>query len=382
VGDAQSDASRAWQRFCERLAAAGDLVLRDAVPDSEEVRAEGYRYLAQQLAHSVLVVLGNSDPERPHLDLLADRVRRWGTLCSDAKAHETPLRDDRSYRIRGTRGSAHYLSFQVTAGPAGVAYLDQSGLRVEPDGTFELTLSAKPAKGNWLELPRGSTRLIVRQYFYDWDREEPARFWIEMLEDVGPPPHPNPERITGELDAIAAYFESHSAAMLEQGASPREPNQMLPPLSMESQAGAPRTWYGLGYYRLGPGDALIFELDPPDAHYWSVQLGNFWHEELDYEHHGSSLSGRQVRLDADGKFRAVISLADPGLANWLDPVGRSEGRIIYRCQDAPACPAPTLRRVAFADLSRELPAGSARVGPEERREEIRARRRHVARRFA
>jgi hypothetical protein len=38
--------------------------------------------------------------------------------------------------------------------------------------------------------------------------------------------------------------------------------------------------------------------------------------------------------------------------------------------------------VALADLERELPQGTARVAPEQRRDEIRARRRHVARRFA
>jgi hypothetical protein len=151
---------------------------------------------------------------------------------------------------------------------------------------------------------------------------------------------------------------------------------------MEGQAGAPRTWYGLGYFRIGAEDALILELEPPAAHYWSVQLGNFWHEELDYENHASSLSGAQAALDRDGRFRAVISLADPGVANWLDPVGRSEGRIIYRCQDAPACPPPSLRRVAFADLARELPPDVKRVSPGERREAIRVRRRHVGRRFA
>jgi hypothetical protein len=346
------------------------------------VRAEGYRYLVQQLAHAVLGVLGNSDAERPHLDLLADRVRRWGTLCSDAKAHETPLRDDRSYRIRGTRGTSHYLSFQVTAGEAAVAYLDQHDLQVEPDGSFELILSAKAHPGNWLYLPPGASRLIVRQYFYDWDREEPARLAIEALEDVGAPPAPTAESVLAELDAIATSFASHSRALLEQGASPREPNRLREPISMEAQAGAPRTWYGLGYFRIEPHDALILELEPPDAHYWSIQLGNFWHEELDYENHSSSLSGRQVAIDADGIFRAVISLADPGLRNWLDPAGRSEGRIIYRCQDAAACPAPRLRRVAFAALERELPANSARVTAAQRREQIRARRNHVARRFA
>jgi hypothetical protein len=372
----------AWRRFCERLAEAGSLVLRDSVPASPQVRAEGYRYLAQQLAHAVQSVLGGSDPARPHLDLLADRVRRWGTLCSDAKAHETPLRDDLTYRIRGTRGTAHYLSFQVTAGVAGVAYLDQSDLRVEPDGSFELMLSAKSHPGNWLRLPPGASRLIVRQYFHDWEREEPARFAIEALEHVGAPPVPTAETVCADLDAIAASFAAHSSALLEQGASPREPNFLRPPMSLEAQAGAPRTWYGLGYFRIAPEDALILELEPPAAHYWSFQLGNFWHEELDYENHTSSLSGQQAVLDPDGMFRAVISLRDPGLANWLDPAGRSEGRIIYRCQDAPACPEPRLRRVAFADLARELPAATPRVTPEQRREQIRARRRHVGRRFA
>jgi len=372
----------AWRHFCERLADAGALVMHDAVPASPGLRAEGYRYLAQQLAHAVQTVLGNADPERPHLDLLADRVRRWGTLCSDAKAHEAPLRDDRSYRIRGARGTVHYLSFQVLAGVAGVAYLDQSGLRVAPDGSFELILSATPQPGNWLRLPPGSSRLLVRQYFYDWEREEPARFAIEMLEDVGAPPGPTPESVAAELDAIAASFAAHSAALLEQGASPREPNRLREPRPMEGEAGAPRTWYGLGYFRIGAEDALILELEPPAAYYWSVQLGNFWHEELDYENHGSSLSGRQAAIDGDGMCRAVISLADPGVANWLDPVGRSEGRIIFRCQDAPACPTPRLRRVAFAELARELPRDVKRVGPRERREQIRARRRHVGRRFA
>ena len=59
-------------------------------------------------------------------------------------------------------------------------------------------------------------------------------------------------------------------------------------------------------------EALLIEVEPPEALYWSVALGNYWWETIDYANHQSSLNGFQAVLDDDGVFRAVVSRRDPG----------------------------------------------------------------------
>jgi hypothetical protein len=41
----------------------------------------------------------------------------------------------------------------------------------------------------------------------------------------------------------------------------------------------------------------------------------------------SSTNGHYAKISSDGKFRAVISLEDPGVPNWLDPAGFKQGTI-------------------------------------------------------
>ena len=55
-----------------------------------------------------------------------------------------------SYRIRGTRGTVHYLGFGTQAGNYGATgslkttgYLDDSQLRLEPDGSFAILVSCE-----------------------------------------------------------------------------------------------------------------------------------------------------------------------------------------------------------------------------------------------
>ena len=61
------------------------------------------------------------------------------------------------------------------------------------------------------------------------------------------------------------------------------------------------TW---GSWSLKDDEALLIEVSPPEALYWSVSLGNFWWETIDYANHQSSLNGYQAALDPDGVFRA------------------------------------------------------------------------------
>ena len=145
--------------------------------------------------------------------------------------------------------------------------------------------------------------------------------------------------------------------------------------------GADDILYGNDWYRLADGEALVVECDAPDARYWSFQLCDTWFRSLDYAKRQSSLNGSQVRRDADGRVRVVVAQRDPGVANWLDTAGLSEGVFQYRCVWTHAPVQPTATRVPLDRLHQVLPASTPRVTPSERRAAIAVRRRHVVERM-
>ena len=85
-------------------------------------------------------------------------------------------------------------------------------------------------------------------------------------------------------------------------------------------------------------------------------------------------------LNSDGKFRAVIALEDPGVPNWLDPAGYTEGGIYGRWFDCDTNPVPIMKRVPLAELRGHLPVDTPVVTPGERAEELRRRVRACQRR--
>ena len=91
-----------------------------------------------------------------------------------------------------------------------------------------------------------------------------------------------------------------------------------------------------------------------------------WWLTLDYSFHQSGLNGHQAEVDADGKVRMVISFADPGLANWLDPLGTPMGLVQGRWYDGDVAEAPRVAKLKAAEIPRAMPL-ARRVSPEERR---------------
>jgi len=140
--------------------------------------------------------------------------------------------------------------------------------------------------------------------------------------------------------------------------------------------------FGIGCFALADDEALLVEVKPPRAKYWSLHLGNYWMESLDFANYQSSLNGHQAVLDADGVFRAVVAKTDPGVPNWLDTAGRAEGSMIYRWNQADGAPIPQARVVKLAELRSVLPRETPTVTPEERAAALERRREHVRRRFA
>ena len=122
-------------------------------------------------------------------------------------------------------------------------------------------------------------------------------------------------------------------------------------------------------FELAPGEALILETElPREVRYWSVQLYDAHFSGIDYVFRQSSLNGVNVRVDADGRARLVVCGSDPGVANWLDTGAWKAGGLLWRWSYADSYPLPAVRKVKLADLAACLPADTARIGVEERRE--------------
>jgi hypothetical protein len=159
-------------------------------------------------------------------------------------------------------------------------------------------------------------------------------------------------------------------------------NVFREPLNKTEMGGAAESVTVWGSWELAPDEALLIEVAPPEALYWSVSLGNHWWETIDYANHQSSLNGFQATVDADGVFRAVVAHSDPGVANWLDTAGHRQGPAIFRWVRADGAPVPQTRVVRLADLRGALPPGTAMVDPQTRRATIARRRAGVRRRFS
>jgi hypothetical protein len=377
----------AFEDMLAGLRRAAALVGSERAPDSSVDQAAGYRHLLVLLGLAVDEALRPSNPYDPFFaPANVDAVLKWGMDCPDAAYTGAALRGDGTYRIRGRRGTVRYLGFQVMSGIESSVNVVADDLDLPADGSFEITLSEKEQPGNWMALSPRTSSLVVRQFFYDWDAEEPAHLEIECLEPGPSWPDPEPLSAAGvarQLVAIGEFMEASIAFWLdvEDGGRAQGINVFRQPAALTAMGAAAENVSVWGSWELDDDHALVIEVTPPEALYWSVSLGNHWWETIDYANRQSSLNGHQAVVDGDGVFRAVVSHTDPGVANWLDTAGHSQGPMIFRWLRAQGAPVPTTRVVSVDEVEKALPSGTVRVDPAQRRATIARRRVAVRRRF-
>ena len=261
----------------------------------------------------------------------------------------------------------------------GLAQYDVDELKIGADGAFEVLLSGeKPAgyAGNWWHLPPETQTILSRQRSYDWGREQDARFAIERLDVSELKPRMAAREIDAKLrEVLGGYAERLSRIWLQYQNRIRDQG-LINKIEFTNFSGAqPVQVYWQGIYQFAPDEALILETElPKQQRYWNVQLNDVLWNAIEFIYRQSSLNGRQARLDKDGKFRAVISLTDPGVPNWLDPAGYTQGMLMGRWYAADSHPMPTLKRVPLAKVRDYLPAETPTMTAEQRGEQLRARR--------
>lgn len=383
-GREAADLAGAWAHLQDRLAAAERLVASTPVNRNRVDYASGMRHLLVLLAVGVDMALrAEPDPVLAVNRAAMDDVVTWGLECPDCVYLNANLRAGETYRLFGNRGTARYVGLQTMDGMAATANCLVDDLDVDGDGNFEVVLSTDAREGNWLRLAGDHPVLTVRNFLYDWDTEVPAALKIERLGDAVEPEERSldPEAsVSRQLHALGDFVHDNLKFFLDFGAMPPA-NGFLPPADMSSMGAAAENRPVIGRFALQPDEALILELKPPEGVYWSLSLGNPWLETINYGRHQSSLNGHQAAVDPDGVARFVLSARDPGVANWLDTAGYSNGAMLLRCVRTESAPVPASRVVKIDDVMSELPAGTATTTADERARVIEARRRAVHARF-
>ena len=361
-------------------------------PDDPQYVADVYRQTVASMSYAYFAYF-HADPEHPDWAPLWNPVFTLQPNPDDIYTY-SPIRGDLTYRVSGNRGTVKILSFTTQRYMSGMiddismigghSEIDDSQIVCDAKGDFELIFSAERPTGhtgNWCRIDPEATGMFTRFRSYDWANEVDPVLSIECLDPVPPKQRLTPDQIMARIAEMAKYpaRKTRSYYKLQNGVKDRHGFNVFEPIRMKGALAKQVYWPAC--FQFDADEALIIETDLPEKRtYWNIQLNDPLFNALEYVYRLSSLNGHTAKIGSDGKFRAVIALEDPGVPNWLDPAGFTEGGIYGRWFDCDSEPLPIIKRVKAAALRDHLPPDTPVVTPEERAEELRIRVRACQRR--
>ena len=347
----------AFRELLDLLRSADEIFLQGPRALEDEVNVvEGYRWLTEVLAVALDCYVW-ADPARPEFVDLVSPTRKFGGDNADAFYSFAPIDPSRSYRIRGRKGDAVYLSMCVYGGPDDgrwsnriVSSLNDRQMTLAADGSFEVVLSATPQPGNWMKLDDGAVCVVTRDYFVDPIHGRKASWQIEALEQAPPPPPPADALMAQRLRWTANFIRDllNICPIPQQG----EANDVLDPYRVPEMTygwAAPDAVYCMGRYDLADEEVLVLEgRSPNQCAFWNLVLWNRFLQTYDYRYERVTINGGQVQYEPDGSWKIAIAARDPGYANWLSTAGHPRGVIWFRwflADEVPAKPKVRVERI-------------------------------------
>jgi hypothetical protein len=316
-----------WNDMSERVRAC-----TESLPARERARAADFLFAAFSLAVEMWYQKG--DPADP---AWTEWMHPWRKLAGDNPGTvylSAPVSPRHRYRVRGPIAGAHYVGVQLYRQVQGFnapsAHMSSADLVADEDGRFELVLGGDRPDGarNWLPLQDDDYVAMVRVYSYEpWTRWDVS---IERMDEAPAEPLPAAER----LRKAASYFEAEVLSSIEltelikagstnaygpPDAAYRQPkygDALFPTLD--------NTYEGF-FVDLGPDEGILLHGRLPRAKYTSLVVYDRWWATPSYPSVRCYLTDRDLILNPDGSYDAVIAAADPGVPNWIDTGGLSQG---------------------------------------------------------
>ena len=391
-GDGPADESLrgAWNHFCDQLRDAGEQVFKDANPSSPIMRADAFRFLAQNLGQAFDLALETRDPAYPQIHPLCTPTRKLGGDVADFTYRQAWIDGHHTYKITGRRGTARWLNVTVQGPrPEKIPGTDSPSLhepfgdipetnifghqlQTDRDDNFELIIGGDERAGNWLPTTPGTRKLFIREAFDAWF-ETPTTLSIERIGMDVPPETATADVMIESMDWAGDFLTGamrdwpehswrHSAGVCDPAFTNRFPPNNFADSDSDVKRGrmaAHMVW------ELKPDEALIIEMDDHDG-FWIFGMGGVFVGSLDFLHRAVSYTPARTAVDSDHVVRFVMAHDDPGVHNWLDTQGFSNGNLTYRNLMSQKPTTFRTKLVKRTEVSDFLPAGSTMTSREDR----------------
>ena len=379
----------------------GERDLLSLIPNATPETRVHFKQAAAEITYFAALNGLNDDPHHPHITFVGrpGRTVRGTYTLAPKGIDENP---DSVYRVIPMDGASTYLirgrvakdrpvvnDFSVlsdawiTAGN-----LPGSDLKVEADGRFTIVVGPDPANGqpNHIQTKPDANYMTIRDTLSDWAHQRPNALTVERI--AGPPEGPaltHEQKLEKVLIKVRRYFaetvKGHARIL------GRPANVFVQPEIKATDGMLITQAYSLGHFQLAKDQALVLTIHPGTAKYMTVPVSNLWGTTMDPVHHLSSRNLDQVKKNPDGSFTVAITPTDPGLENWIDTEGLSEGMLFLRwaaiADSSPGAPKPAVeaRLVSLSELPAAMP-GLGKVDKAAREREVRQRAQDYDRRWA
>jgi hypothetical protein len=249
-------------------------------------------------------------------------------------------------------------------------------LALGPDRDFEISVDSSPANGrrNHIQSSPAAREFYIRDVIHDWARDRANLLSIERVAGSLPrPPLSDDEQVARTAGYMRRYADN--TMRWNQQALGRPVNSFSFTIDRDTDGALRNQIYIMGRFELADDEALVLDVDLGGARYFIAPITNIWGTTNEIVHRNGCLNTAQSRPNPDGSYTFVVSLADPGVHNWLDPDELHEGLITLRWAEFEGGrPSAQLgvrsRIVKLADLAGALPKGTAYVTPDERRRQL------------
>jgi hypothetical protein len=289
------------------------------------------------------------DPAHPALVWTLNAPHDWFDISVPGARYgiDNP---DNVYRLVLLDGAANYeikvhrrgagptqFGFELLDGPPGLhgigkhlGFLSDNEIKTESDGSFTITLGPDSAGPNHIQTGPAAKALLIRDTLGDWDKDRPNDLTIHRIGAVDGATlgvHQLALAAAHNLPAFAAFwlnFRDHALAR-NFGGQVNVPGKVTP---REGGWG----FAAPGQFQLQPDEALVVTVDTLGAQYVGFQLTDPWAISAEYIRHQGSLNNHQAVPNKDGTITYVIAARDPGVTNWLDTSGLTDGFFQIRWQ--------------------------------------------------